>query len=544
MEIVSLVLILLIAVVVSSAIARIIPITVPTPMVQIVIGAAIGLFGRVRVTLEPELLFYLFLPPLLFLDGWRIPKDELFRDSRLIVELALALVIFTVFGAGYLIHWMIPLMPLPVAFALGAVLSPTDPIAVSSISARAPIPRRMMRILEGESLLNDASGLVCLRFAVAAALTGQFSLQDAALGFAWAAGAGVAIGVAVTLGVVRTKKWFTTHFGEESGSQIVVSVLIPFGAYLLAERAGASGIMAAVTAGVTMTFAEARDQTLPSTRLRRNSVWDMIQFAGNGIIFVLLGEQFPTIASDAAQTVMLSGHLNAWWLVIYVVAITAGLTALRFAWVWTSLRLTPLHQAEGKTVRSGDLRLVSAMSVSGVRGAITLAGILTLPLALSDGRPFPARDLAIFVAAGVILLTLLLATVALPMLLRGLELPSEPAALIAEDRARVALAKAALTAIEQTRERLVTAHEDYGAYDRAAGRVADLYREIIDARSHGGAAAREERRLERIERDLRLVAVKAQRNALNRLVQKREISGDLANRLLRELDLLETHYRA
>jgi CPA1 family monovalent cation:H+ antiporter len=437
---------------------------------------------------------------------------------------------------------MIPLIPLPVAFALGAVLSPTDPIAVSSISARSPVPKRMMRILEGESLLNDATGLVCLRFAIAAALTGRFSLPSATFGFIWVSGAGLAIGVATTLAIIRMKRGFTARFGEESGSQIVVSLLIPFGAYLLAERAEASGIMAAVAAGVTMTFAESSGQTLPNTRMRRNSVWDMIQFAGNGIIFVLLGEQLPTIASRASQTIRLAGHLSAWWLAVYIIVITAGLISLRFAWVWVSLRLTPLARGAGQTVRSGDLRLVAAMSVAGVRGAITLAGILTLPLALGDGQPFPARNLAILIAAGVILFSLLLAAVALPILLRNLELPDEPATVIAEDSSRVVLARAALMAIEQKRKQFTM--EKREAFDRAVDEVAETYLDIIAARSQGGAAARHERRLERIERDLRLVAIDAQRDELDRLTRQHEISSGVAAMLLRELDLLEIHYRA
>jgi Na+/H+ antiporter len=389
MEIVSLVLLLLLAVVASSAVSRLIPFNIPTPLVQIALGTVVGLSTEIRVELEPELFFLLFLPPLLFLDGWRIPKDELFRDWSIVLELALGLVIVTVLGAGFLIHWMIPLMPLAVAFALAAVLSPTDPIAVSAIAARVPIPKRMMHILEGESLFNDASGLVCLRFAIAAALTGHFSLPNAALSFAWAAIGGLAIGIGVTLSVTRAKGWLSSRFGEDSGSQVLISLLIPFGAYLLAEHIHSSGILAAVGAGVTMTFAEASRQALPATRMRRNSVWDTIQFAGNGIIFVLLGEQFPTILKGAAHTVESAGHQSAWWLAVYVLAITLGLAALRFSWVWTSLRLTLFRRREARPFRSSDLRLVSAMSFAGVKGTITLAGVLTLPLVLSDGSPRP-----------------------------------------------------------------------------------------------------------------------------------------------------------
>ena len=184
MDIVTLSLFLLLAVVLSGVVSRLLPSALPRPLVQIALGAVIGGIAQIRVELDPEIFFLLFVPPLLFLDGWRIPKDELFRDAGAILGLALGLVFLTVLGMGLFIHWMIPAMPYAVAFALAAVVSPTDPIAVSAIAQKVPIPKRMMHILEGESLLNDASGLVCLRFAVAAALTGAFSLTHAGLTFA------------------------------------------------------------------------------------------------------------------------------------------------------------------------------------------------------------------------------------------------------------------------------------------------------------------------------------------------------------------------
>src|ERR1700704_2946119 len=171
------------------------PVALPLPLVQIALGAFIASVANLGVKLKPDIFFLLFLPPLLFLDGWRIPKEGLFRDKGTILELALGLVVFTVVGVGYFINWMIPAMPLAVAFALAAVVSPTDPTAVSAIAARVPIPKRMMRILEGEALLNDASGLVCLRFAVTAMFTGSFSPAQAAATFLWLAIGGIAIGV-------------------------------------------------------------------------------------------------------------------------------------------------------------------------------------------------------------------------------------------------------------------------------------------------------------------------------------------------------------
>ncbi|MEH3107601.1 MAG: Na+/H+ antiporter [Sphingomonas fennica] len=541
METVSISLFLLLAVVVSGAIARMLPVSVPAPLVQIALGGLIGLSTSYRVELDPELFLFLFLPPLLFLDGWRIPKDELLKDISTVVELALGLVLLTVVGMGFLIHWMIPAMPLAVAFALAAVVSPTDPIAVSAIAARVPIPKRMMHILEGESLLNDASGLVCLRFAVAAALTGTFSAGTAAANFLWVAGAGLVIGVLVTLAAARAKAWVTRRFGEDTGSQILVSLLIPFGSYLLAEHLHASGILAAVSAGVTMSFAEISRATMAVTRMRRNSVWDTIQFALNGIIFVLLGEQLPAILAGAKQTVALTGHASPWWLAVYVAAIVAGLAALRFAWVWASLRLTILRGAAPEAIRSPDWRLVATTSFAGVRGAITLAGVLTLPLTMGDGTPFPARDLAIFLAAGVIIVSLVLATIALPILLKGLVLPPEPSRQAEEEGARIALSKAAVRAIERHQHALAEDHDDPDLFAAAGARVMDLYRERIEGLT--GDRQEAARTQDRLAADFRLLGVRAERDALRGLLRERRIGSETARKLTRELDLSEARYR-
>ncbi|MDE1156156.1 MAG: sodium:proton antiporter [Acidobacteriaceae bacterium] len=248
-------LVMLLAVILSGTISRLLPLAIPLPLIQIALGAAIAGVTGGGVELQPDIFFLLFLPPLLFLDGWRIPKEGLFRDKAVILELALGLVVFTVIGLGFLIHWMIPAMPLAVAFALAAIVSPTDPVAVSAIAQRVTIPPRLMHILEGESLLNDASGLVCMRFAVAAAVTGAFSVTDAVGTFLWVAIGGVAIGFGVTWLVVRVKDTVSRKLGEEPGAQILISLLIPFGAYLIAEHLHCSGILAAVAAGVTMSYA-------------------------------------------------------------------------------------------------------------------------------------------------------------------------------------------------------------------------------------------------------------------------------------------------
>ncbi len=545
MHTIEIVLIMLLAVVFSGYLVRALPVSVPLPLVQIALGAIIaGVFNE-GITLDPEFFFLFFLPPLLFLDGWRIPKQGLFYDKGIILQLTIGLVIFTVLGAGLLIHWMIPAMPLPVAFALAAIVSPTDAVAVSAICARVPMPKRLMHILEGESLLNDASGLVCFRFAVAAVLTGGFSLASASLTFLWLAVGGLSIGVVVTLSISRLNQWISRKFGEEEGLPIMVSLLLPFASYLLAEYIHASGILAAVSAGITMSYVEFSGRALATTRIQRTVVWNTVQFALNGLMFILLGEQLPGILSNAVVSVSESGHFNPWWLLLYTLVINFVLAVLRFSWVWLSLRWNryfALHRHH-KEAYSPPWRLVLAMSLSGVRGAITLAGILTLPLTLQNGEAFPARDLAIFLATGVILFSLVSASLALPRLLRNIELPAEPESQKEEALARKCSAAAAIAAVEKAQRDLPQNPDSAQLVTDAASRVIAFYQARLDAQKTEIDAHRL-CRADEYERALRLAAVRAERDEIFELGRKRSISEELSGKLIRNLDLLESHYTA
>ncbi|KIC61072.1 sodium:proton antiporter [Brevundimonas nasdae] len=544
MHLIETVLLLLLAVVVSGSIARITRIALP--LVQIGLGAAIVLITGKTVDLEPDIFFLLFLPPLLFLDGWRIPKEDLFRDRAVILELALGLVLFTVVGLGFLIWWMIPEMPLPVAFALAAILSPTDPIAVQAIAARAPIPKRLMHILEGESLLNDATGLTCMRIAVAAATTGAFSIGHAVGSFVWLALVGVAVGVLVTMAISYAKSFVSRRWGEDVGAQILISLLIPFAAYLVAEELHASGILAAVAAGVTMSFAERggiAGQSMAMTRIRRSVVWDTVQFVANGIIFVILGEQMPSIMSRAAEVVAGTSRPEVWWLAVYVLGIVATLAALRFVWVWTSLKLTLFRRRHRGPPAKVGLRLTMVMSLAGVRGAITLAGILTLPFALGDGSPMPSRNLAIFLAAGVIVVSLVLATFALPRLLKNVELPPEPSHEQEEDRGRVAAASAAIRAIEDASHAMAEGKSNPDLYSDIAGRIMETYRQRIETHTRTDEEdAALTRKMDDIERRLWLAGLAAEREELRRLMRARQLDEVTAKKLFRDVDLQELRY--
>lgn len=535
-------LVMLMAVMISGLIIRALPLALPLPLVQIALGALIaGVFDH-GVVLNPEVFFLLFLPPLLFLDGWRIPKDGLLRDRFSIIHLAFGLVFFTVIGLGFLIHWMIPSMPLPVAFALAAIVSPTDPVAVSAITQRVPMPKRIMHILEGESLLNDASGLVAFRFAVAATVTGVFSMTAAMTSFLWVATAGLLLGIAFTLLVTWAKSIFSRRFGEEPSAQILFSLLIPFGAYIVAEHLQASGILAAVSAGVTMSYVEMSGKAMATTRMQRTAVWNTVQFTLNGIMFVLLGEQLPAILEGAVRVVQETGHHNPSWLIVYALAISLALAALRFGWVWVWVKADRFYaRLRKRPVTETSARLIAAMSLAGVRGAITMAGVLTLPLVLADGSPFPARDLAIFLAASVIIISLLAASIVLPRVLQGLEIAPETELQRKEDLANEAARQAALRGIEKslheyTRDKT---HDDPQVYTDVAARVMESYQ----LRSAGGLQPEVDaslvRKQESIEREIRLAALSASRDELYRLARHRHIPDELARDMVRKLDLQE-----
>lgn len=554
MQTINIILVMITAIIVSSWVVRILPIPIPLPIVQILFGYLIAKFsGGLSAPLEPHMFMYLFLPPLLFLDGWRMPKEALRKDMKIILLLAFGLVFFTVLGIGYLIYLMIPAIPLPVAFALAAVISPTDPVAVSAIAQKIPFPPRVMHILEGESLFNDASGLVCLKFAIAAALAGAsatFSFSEAAFDFILMVVGGLVVGVAVTFGITGLKLWVSRRWGEDAGTQVLISVLIPFVAYFIAEQGFASfdielsGVLAAVAAGITMNYSELRARIQAVTRIHRNAVWDSLQMLANGAMFVLLGEQLPKIVDNMHTTVLQTGHQNISWLFLYTVILTTALLALRWLWAWVSLKFMMLiSKIKGKTFKPVNKRLIAAMSIGGVRGSITMAGVFTIPMSVHQ------RDLSIFLATGVILLTLVLASIALPKILKNLEMTTELSSnqSTKEDEARIAAAQAAIKAIEKTQHEMASHSDEADVYIKAANQVIGAYLSVIETRENlslieSGTDAATVRRNEEIERRMHIAALVAQRNEVYLLAKQKRIDEGLMNKLVREIDLMEARY--
>jgi CPA1 family monovalent cation:H+ antiporter len=295
-----------------------------------------------------------------------------------------------------------------------------------------------------------------------------------------------------------------------------------------------------------MSYVELSGRLLATTRVQRTAVWNTVQFALNGIMFVLLGEQLPASLQGAMESVAQSGHRNPWWLLVYALAINLALALLRLAWVWISLRLNVLKaHHHGAPARRLHWRLLLAASLAGVRGAITLAGVMTLPLLLPDGTPFPARELTIFLATAVILLSLVVASIGLPPLLKGLELPPEPAVLREENLARRAAATAAIAAVEKTQHELLdkAPASEVDIYTSAGTRVIALYQHWLDEEASGEEEARQLRKADLAERELRLAALQGQREAIFELARHHHISDEVSRRLVREIDLQEARYR-
>ncbi|MFM0512056.1 Na+/H+ antiporter [Paraburkholderia sp. RL17-373-BIF-A] len=544
MDIVFTVLILLLAVAASGVVIRILPIALPLPLVQIVIGALLA-WPRLglHVTFDPDIFMMLFIPPLLFADGWRIPKREFFMARRSILMLALGLVFMTVLVVGYFVHALVPSISLPVAFALAAVLSPTDAVALSGIAGKDKIPGRLMHILEGEALMNDASGLVALKFAIAAALTGVFSLRDASISFVIIAAGGLATGAAVSwlFGFVSAHFLNLTEEGDPAPG-VVMTLLIPFAAYLVAERFELSGILAAVAAGMMMNYTTIVTAGPASSRVRASSTWTMIEFVFNGMVFILLGLQFPHILGRALLDAHETSNAQVWRLVGYVAAVAGALYAMRFVWVWL-LRYFASRSAAKQGVANAvpGLRTAAVTTVAGVRGAVTLAGVLSLPEVLPGGAALPGRDLAIFIASGVILVSLIVAVVALPLLLSGWRRGKDPHA-AEEALARTMAAQAAIRAVDEVHDReCANLDESASAYAAdVTARVMDLYQRRLATLDEEREPRELARRADALEFRMKLAAMRAERKTLLELRSSQEINDETLNKLMREVDLSET----
>lgn len=388
--------------------------------------------------------------------------------------------------------------------------------------------------------MNDASGLVSLKFAVAVAMgTMVFTVGGATLEFFKVAIGGILAGFVVSWLYGKLAAFLSRWGGDEPATQIVLLFLLPFASYLIAEHIGVSGILAAVAAGMTITRSGVMRRAPLAMRLRANSTWAMLEFVFNGMVFLLLGLQLPGILESSLAAAEADPNVETWMLFTDIVLIYAALMLVRFGWLWTmkkfSLRFLKKKPMEFASWTSREILIAS---FAGVRGAITLAGVLSIPLLLPDGSGFPARYELVFLAAGVILFSLFVGVIMLPLLLQHLEVADHAQQLKEERIARAATAEVAIVAIQKMEERLAADTEeniDNQLLTEVSSRVIGNLRRRADGRNDVESSIQEEN----LERRFRLAALRSERAELYHLRATREISNETLQKLLHDLDLME-----
>jgi CPA1 family monovalent cation:H+ antiporter len=498
---------------------------VPYPIALVLGGLGISLIpGLPVIQINPELVFLVFLPPLLYGAAWFTSWHEFKANLRPIFQLAVGLVLFTTVAVGFAIHALIPEVPLAVAFAFGAIVSPPDAVAATAIAQQVHLPKRIITILEGESLVNDATGLVALRFALAAAASGTFSLGLATVQFVWLVAGGLALGLAAGVIVARIMRLI-----RDDSLVITISLLAPYLAYLPAERAHVSGVLAVVAAGVYGGW-RGPELLAASARLSGIAIWSLLVFVLNCVLFIVIGLQLPAVVREANYS---TGQLIAYG------AIASGLVILiRPLWVFPA---TWLPRLLNKRLRKRDpippWQYISIVAWSGMRGVVSLAAALALPMTLG-GRPFPARGLVIFLTFCVILSTLVFQGLSLPWIIRWLGVKAVRSEKEERD-ARLKIAHAALA-------RLNRLAEQPGISEAAVQRLTSIYQERVNHLNDDVAAtlgwSPDHARLIAMRR-LWLEALEGERSELVRLRREHQIDEELMHRIEHEIDLDETRFR-
>lgn len=501
---------------------------IPYPILFVIGGLALGLIpGLPQVRLNPDLVFLFVLPPLLFpaalFTSWRDFRANL----RPISFLAIGLVLFTTVAVAYLAYYFMGLS-LAAGFVLGAIVSPPDAIAATAIAERLRIPRRIVTILEGESLVNDSTALVAYRFAIAAVVTGSFSLAQAGAQFFIVSLGGIALGLVIGLLAAQFHKRV-----DDAPIEITFSLLTPYAAYLIAERLGVSSVLAVVTAGLYL------GRRLPelltfNTRLQSGPVWDILEFLLNGFVFILIGLQLPGvlhgISSDATPL-----HRSIW----YALLICLAVIVIRILWVFPA---TYLPRLIFKRICKHDpypkWQHVTIVAWTGMRGVVSLAAALALPLTKQDGSPFPGRDLILFLTFVVILATLVVQGSSLPLLIRGLGVVDDNSMEKEEREARLQANQEALAKLNEIAEHNPAKAD---ALDRLRVEYEDHIRQVLGAEPE--SAGKSLRLFSSEYERLSYEALKVERKTIVKLRNQDVINDEVLRRIQRDIDLAEARLR-
>lgn len=502
--------------------------SLPYPAVMVVGGLAVAFIPRLpRVELSPDVFFTLFLPPLLYASAWDTSWREFKANLRPISLLAIGFVAVTTVSVGWLAHWAVPGMTWPAALALGAIVSPPDAVAASAVAGQLGLPMRIVTILEGESLVNDASGLTLYRLAVATAVTGSFSIGSAVGMGTWAVVGGIALGLGMGWVAMRVHRAM-----EDPLIETVVTLLTPYAGFIVAEEVHASGVLAVVTMGLYVSR-HSHEIFSPATRLFARGTWEVAEFVLNGLVFTLLGLQLPEIVDrirDAADVSVL--QMVGWALGLSVV-----LVAVRALWVFPA---TYLPRMLVPAVRRRDptppWRNVFLVAYIGMRGATSLAAAMALPMTIDSGGPFPRRSVIIFLTFAAILSTLVVQSLTLPTIVRWLGVRVEGDESQCEEwDARLRAARAALARITE----LESAAADHDGQRRTLERLKARYAErvdrlaLVDADESAGRCATEAE----VEVEVYRGVIEAERATVIQLRDTAQIGDEVRRRIEYDLDL-------
>jgi Na+/H+ antiporter len=512
---------LLVAVAVLALLAR--KISIPYPILLVIGGLGLAMFPKLpRIRLEPDLVFLIFLPPLLYpaalMTSWRDFRANL----RPIMWLAIGLVLFTTCSVGFLAHYFIPVLPLAGAFVLGAIISPPDAVAATAITERLRVPQRIVAIIEGESLVNDATALVAFAFAVDALNTGTFSLAQAGIRFVVVTVGGILIGLGIGWLASQAQRRL-----DDPPVQITISLLTPYAAYLLADQLKVSGVLAVVSAGLFLGW-RAPEIINSRMRLQAYPVWEMIVFLLNGLVFILIGLQLPEVLQVISSKAIPKAHLIG-----YAILISALVIVVRFVWVFTA---TYVPRWFNRHLRERDpapsWRQITIVAWTGMRGVVSLAAAMSLatPMAERD----LTIDLIIFFTFAVILVTLVLQGLSLPWLIRALNVVDTGETDREEREARLKANLAAMARLAELEENKKFA-TDLLQHLRVEyeDRVRQL--EACDQTEEDSTHRLFSTDYQRLQHD----ALQVERHTILQLRNERVINDHVLRRIQRDLDLAE-----
>jgi monovalent cation/hydrogen antiporter len=520
------ILLLLVMVAVFAVVA--LKLKVPYPIVLVIAGLVISFMPRIpHIPLEPSLVFLIFLPPLLFSSAWNASWRDFQHNLVLIGLLAFGLVGFTVWGMAEFSDRFIEALDWKAGFLLGAVVSTTDAIAATSIAKQIGLPRRIVDILEGESLLNDATGLLALEIGLSIIARGEMPSVGAGLArLAYLVLGGIGIGLLIGVVVAWVEK-----FIDNGPVEMVVSLIVPYGAYLAGEEAKASGVLAVVACGL---YLSRKSTTFfsPEVRLQVTGAWDALTFVLNGLVFVLIGLQLPYVIAA------IHGKYGMATLIEYGAIFSAVVIALRMIWVFPAVRIGALvRRWRGHNEKELDRRSIFVIGWTGMRGVLALAAAISVP-EMVNGKPFGPRNLILFLSFCVILVTLVLQGLTLPSVIRALGLAGTEGTDVEEQEARRIVLEAAVQYLEQ--ERKVCGEKHTHVFDDMLDRYRHKLENVTEASGDDGKNRHVYKHLLEVGEG----AVRAERQALLRLQEEGKISDDVVRTMERELDLEDSRYRA